>query len=626
MAMKPPAGRNPVPSAAPCVALAWALVALYLGERTLVGMAHRLALAMAAALGVAAVGLIAVQLAHARGERRVALGAIARSLAQVGLGVAVYGASQHGATTAWWWPQAAAAGQVLWPALVAWGALTAWAQQQALHSMRHAPTLELWRLRQAHRSARIVGLSLLSFAALNYAATTNNRKVDLSYFRVTQVSGATASRAAALAQPVILSLFFPPGNDVREQARAYAEALAARSPWVRVELLDQALEPERARALKVRQNGTMAVTAANRTELIQLGLDPDDARATLRRLDSEVALRLARVLEPERVVYLTTGHAERDTVPDPHHPVPGLGDFKVLMQSQGFVVRPLGLAEGLGSQIPDDAAVVAIMGPQTPMLPAELAALRAYVARGGRLLVCLDPDRDGDDDDVLAPLGVAVGRTRIANAHYQVRAQNQAQSPYNLVTVRLAGHPSVATLEQNPGRMGVVFLGAAAVAARPGADPNLVLTPTAWAMPDSFADADGDGLGGADVQRSSTYALATAVTWGSAAPTATWGPAALRAIVIGDVDLACDGVLRNPGNSYFMSDAMHWLAGDAHWGGAPVDEDDVPLMHRKEGDAVWFYGICFGVPALVILLGWAASRRDAHRLRAPFAVAPKHKD
>ena len=54
-----------------------------------------------------------------------------------------------------------------------------------------------------------------------------------------------------------------------------------------------------------------------------------------------------------------------------------------------YDVKPLVLARS--GKIPDDASVVVIAGPRSDLFGPELDALDAYVGRGGKLLVMLDP-------------------------------------------------------------------------------------------------------------------------------------------------------------------------------------------------------------------------------------------
>ena len=87
----------------------------------------------------------------------------------------------------------------------------------------------------------------------------------------------------------------------------------------------------------------------------------------------------------------------------------------------------------------------------------------AYLERGGRMLVLVDPDNGTTQDELLAPLGLKVSSTLVAAERLLVRVEGRAESPYDFATTRGASHPSTTTLSQYAGRMGVVVLGAGTV-------------------------------------------------------------------------------------------------------------------------------------------------------------------
>lgn len=631
------------------------LSALYLGERTLADLWRVGVAGVGTLLVLAALSCAVVRLLRTQGERRRAHAWVVLAYGVVVAALGVYAATlpQLGLATD---GKIHTVLQVAWPALLLLGLLPAIAMELAIAAMVQTPTLEIWRVRLASRAARIVALAIIAFAGINFTAATWNRKIDLSYFKTTKVGTSTLAIAQNLTKPVHFVLFFPPGNEVLEQTRSYLDELAHASPQVQIEVLDQALEPERARTLKVRSNGFLAVQAGDNSEILRLDLDPEVARDTLRKLDAEVQQRLLKVIRPARVAYLTTGHMERDFAPPADDKRPGLLDFKMILEGQGFTIRRLGLGEGLGTQVPSDAALVAVMGPLEAFTAAERDTLGRYLEEGGRVFFALDPDHGVTDDALLAPLGLRVSKTLVANERYLVRVEGQGESLYNLVTTRTGSHPAVATLEQNAGRMGVVLLGTGHLSKTEQPPAGLTVTYLLHAMPQSWDDRNGNGKLDPASERYETFEFAAAVEKVRTAPSkpaeaadakadgtsaapaenagvppekvADAGPSAdkekaagaakqgadkaaepLRAVVVADADLAANGVVRNPGNAYFLVDSVRWLAGDEQNAGTIESEQDVPLVHRKDENAMWFYGTSFLFPVAVLIGGLAYTRR-----------------
>jgi hypothetical protein len=587
------------------------LAVIYVAERTLAG-AWRTGLDVAGALLVLA-GLTLATLRVARaggGDGRKATGLALRCYLWALAGVGLYAV----ATLALPGAQHATARGVLtvaWPFVVLLGLGPALTVELALASMAQAPAYEPWRVRLAARAARIVVYAIIAFAGLNFAASRWNHKIDLSYARTTEVSESTLALVRSLTDPVRLVLFAPPGNEVMESARAYLEGVAAASPKVQLEIVDQALAPELARELKARQNGVLVVAREGRSETLQIGLELETARPILRKLDAEVQKRLLAMTRPPRVVYLTTGHLERDYEGGGSDKRPGLTDLKSLADSLGITFKHLGLGEGLGSAVPADAGVVAVIGPAAPFLPVERAALDAYAKRGGRLLVLIDPESGVTEDELLAPLGVRVTKALLASDRGTVRVPGRGDSPYFFATSRASSHPSVSTLGQNSGRMAVVVLGAGAVEKRPDAPADLRQVFTLHTLQESWLDLNGNAALDPPAETRASRELAVAIEKSAATAAAGAPPEqGLRAIVAGDADLVSDGVLGNPGNLYFAADALRWLLGDEAFAGKSTSEEDTPIVHKRDDDAVWFYGVSFVVPALVLAAGVFVGRRS----------------
>lgn len=647
----------------PAPLFAAGLAAVYLGERALQDTPRWCLEGLGGLLLLAGFGLALGRWQGAQAERKQAYGWLMCAYVVALTGAALYAAQAP--ELAWVTePKIRTVLQVAWPALVLLGLLPMVAMELAVASMERTPTLEIWRVRLASRSAWILGLALVAFGGVNYTAATWNRKIDLSYFKTTQVGTSTQALVHNLTVPVSFTLFFPPGNEVLEQTRQYVDELARNSQQVTVEVTDQAMDPERSKKLKVRSNGYLVVHSGERSESIRIDPDAEEARDVLRNLDVEVQKRLLRVIRPGRVAYLTSGHNERDYAPTGEDKRAGLGDLKMFLESQGFAVRRLGLGEGLGSDIPKDASVVLVVGPQEPFTPAERDAMHRYLDRGGRALFAVDPDHGAPDDALLAPLGVKVGASLVANDKYLVRVEGHGESPYYLATNRSATHPVVSTLEASAQRFWVGIFGGGNVSRVEPAPADLNITFALHAMPNSWEDKNGNGKFDAGSEIRGSYEFVAAIervvkapevkaadanTKGAdakAADTNTKGADAkagdanaktdakavasadkaagakaaaaaqpMRAVVVGDADFISNGVVRNAGNAYFVTDLMRWLAGDEQNAGIVESEKDIPIEHRKDRDALWFYGTSFVIPVAVLMGGLTFTRRAGRARR-----------
>jgi ABC-type uncharacterized transport system involved in gliding motility auxiliary subunit len=92
-------------------------------------------------------------------------------------------------------------------------------------------------------------------------------------------------------------------------------------------------------------------------------------------------------------IYLLQGHGE-----------PGLEGAAIkALQAKNYPVKPLVLAQ---AQIPTDTTLLALIGSQKPLLPAEVQSIDQYLGKGGRLLILVDPKIQLGLDDLLKKWGI----------------------------------------------------------------------------------------------------------------------------------------------------------------------------------------------------------------------------
>jgi hypothetical protein len=271
----------------PSVGYAAGLVAIYLGERVLEpgrasGAATLLGLGLiAVALGFAlrqgkgqpagralpwlyGLGLLALAMHFARSTLPTLLGqrALAASL-----------------------PRLDAALAALWPAVLFASVLPVLLVEFALASMARSPAADVRRVRAAVRSGLGIAFALVFCFALVFVATELGWKADLSFFRTARASATTKQVVAALDAPLEATLFYPPGNEVGEELAGYFAELGRAAGRVTVTRVDQAVDPAKAKALGVSNNGVVVIARGETREQIQIPLKLESARPKLRVLD-----------------------------------------------------------------------------------------------------------------------------------------------------------------------------------------------------------------------------------------------------------------------------------------------------------------------------------------------------
>jgi hypothetical protein len=501
-----------------------------------------------------------------------------------------------------------AAGTILWVVLIILSVVPLLFGERAFAPMRRAPRLESRRI----RAATIAGLSLAlasTYCALFvYTAGELDIKADYSYFRTARASESTKNVAQSLTEPLKVTAFFPALNEVGVEVEGYLRDIASAAPNFQVEVQDRLLVPAVAKEAKVTQDGVIVLSRGTTREVVTIGAEMKTAAAKLKSLDVDFQKALLKAMRSQRTAYLTVTHGELNEATGPAEGRTAKG-FRKLLESQNYVVKDLGLAQGLGSEIPADAFLVAVLGPSKAFLPEEVDALKRYADKGGKLFLALDPDGKAD----LAPLAGVADLTWdpvvLATEKNLVKRRFNPSDRAILVTTRYSSHASVSTLSRNAQRAPTIFPGASSLDKKNGSDAKVDFV--VKTLPDAFTDANGNFEMEKETEKTGTYNLAAAVTKPAVGgePAKDGKPNELRAFVLSDADAVTDAALGHEPNIVLALDALRWLGGEESFAGAVTTAEDVRIEHTKKEDLIWFYTTIFGVPVMVLAAGLVIIRR-----------------
>ncbi len=585
------------------------LLAAFIGERLIgTGTARTVLTGVGVAAAVISTALRLVRAMKSSGDR----GRIERTLlAFAVLGLVSLGLYfvQPDATS----PKLAGVVGALWPVVMALAVIPSFLAELAYASMANAPEVELGRVRDGALSGVGLTAALVFAFTTYYVASERDVKWDLSYFRTAEPGDATRNVVRALGEPVEVSVFFPPANDVGEQVMEYLDDLASLSPQFKVALFDQALDPKRAQELGVSGNGTIVVAQGKRKELLGMGTELEKARSQLRSLDKEFQKRLLKVAKERRTLYFTTGHGERGADrADPTDQRWTIRTLREVFEQQNYEVKSLGVAQGLAAEVPRDAAAVIIAGPTQAFLPEELTALERYLDRGGRVLLALDPEAKLEFADLLKGFGLRYDPTPLANDEAFLSRTGAATDRNQIFTDAYSSHPAVTSLSRLGRRAPLLLLGAGALEALPERLSQVRVDFTVHAHPKTFADKNANFEFDAKDELRRVYELAAAATRTKPASEGAEASEA-RLVVFADSDLLGDPVFQNAGNAYLALDGMKWLLGDDAIAGETNSEEDVRIQHTRKQDVMWFYSTVFLAPVLVLGAGFVVTRRKGAR-------------
>ncbi len=526
------------------------------------------------------------------GATRAALGFYAVSIASLGLYVASgddriasFGLTGDSAT------HAKMALQALAPLLWAIGALPALAIDRTLFVSPHS--VHPRRLHTAIESGLAVAMGIGMLFPVNWLAQEYNERWDFGFFKTTAVGESTRAIVENLTEPVRVVLFFPTSSEVVRELDPYFEDLKGAN--LTVEVMDAAMAPDLSKEWKIKENGVIAFARGEAVETIKIGEKLDAARKELRKLDSKVQTALLKMAREKRTVYFTVGHDEffwKNAASDAEN----IDLMKKAVESLNFKVKELGLGDGLGDAVPDDAAVVFVTGPRQPFLPEEINALKEYRDRGGAVFLMLEPT-DTPDPELAAIFGLEFSPTLVVTDKDGLRVTGGLTDRAYIFSDKFSSHESVTALSRAAGK--AMFVTPQAGSLKELAAEHVgKVTITVKSMSDWWSDYNGNYGFDKDTEKRGGLDMA-AVATGPSTTEREW-----RVAAVADASWAANPFLSQvKANQVYLVSAIAWLTEDPALAGEVQNEEDVKIQHTKEDEAVWFYGTSALVPALIFLGG-----------------------
>jgi len=467
-------------------------------------------------------------------------------------------------------------------------------------------SVELRRVRQSLHAGLSLALAVIFALSMGYVATERDVRKDVSYFKTASPSASTLAMVGKLDQPLRVVLLYRPGADVLAALQPYFDALKS-SGKLNVEARDVALAPELAQKYKVRENGVVLLLQgegeAQKGQIMQVGEELTGARRTLRKLDATFQESFAKLVRPTRGLAITVGHGERNAKSSQVDPGDGTTVMTELLKRLNLKTENVGMSQGLGREVPSLATAVLIVGPTEKFLPEEAQSLIAYLKKGGRIFMLIDPNVDVGLGPVLDAIGLGMlPGTMTSETHHMVGRHNDSDKAV-VYSNTYSSHPSVTTVMRNQREVASVFFkGGALTKAEGDREWKPQVSYPVRTAGSSFRDLNDNYAMDPGEAKETLMPVAAVSLQGE-------GGKEGRAIVIADGDFITDKLAQNKGNYLLFVDAIAWLVGNEELPAEATSEEDLPIEHSRDDDKAWFYATTFAVPVPVALLGVFVSRR-----------------
>ena len=201
--------------------------------------------------------------------------------------------------------------------------------------------------------------------------------------------------------------------------------------------------------------------------------------------EAELARAMIRIISPEpRVVYFLQGHGEATLNPGDEF---SYSTSKSTLEEKNYIVNELNLLSE--SEIPADAQVIVIAGPQKPLTQGEVNLLKTFVDAGGSLVVMQDPRLLTDFGDSFDPLANYLEKDWGIVLNDDIIVDFSSQNPFNAYMNGYNAHPITQNLSES---YIVIMPNARSLSTLPLESVDVVVTPLMVTADDSWGEVNLD--------------------------------------------------------------------------------------------------------------------------------------
>jgi len=451
-------------------------------------------------------------------------------------------------------------------------------------------------------AAASVAVVLGILVAINYIGNKYNKRWDLTSNRQFSLSDQTKKILKDLKEPINVRVFTR--SDEFQRFRDRLDQYTYQTKFLNVEYIDPEKRPGVAQQYGVTQLGTIVFDYKGRNEKVTSDSEQDVTNGLIKVIQGR---------QPK--VYFTVGHGEHDTSGA------DAGGYNALSQAltgNNFVVDKIALAQV--KDVPADAEIVVVAGPKTDFLGPEIDMLKAYLGRGGKLFLMLDPVLKADAPQptaliaLLKDWGIDAGNDIILDVSGMGRLFGTDES----VPVAVS-YPPHAISDNGNFRIMTAYPLARSMSPVEGGANGHNAQRIVETSQQSWAETDIKGLTGKEApkfdaasDKRGPVSLASAVTGPAVEAPKETAPkdgeepkkTEARIVAFGDSDFASNGAIGLQGNRELFLNAMNWLAQQENLIAIrPRDPQDQRISLTADQQRRILYLTVFIVPGLILLAG-----------------------
>jgi ABC-type uncharacterized transport system involved in gliding motility auxiliary subunit len=403
-----------------------------------------------------------------------------------------------------------------------------------------------------------IGLAIL----LNSFIATHSSRLDLTENQLYTLSSQTQQILRTLKQPLKVWVFT---NTKTPNSDELLTAYKLRSSQFSYEFADP--QSPAAQRFNVQSGGEIHIENGHSKTFVQ-SLNP---RQELK--ETEITAGIERALGGAEQIAWLQGHGE----PNPQ----SWSEAHRAIRNKNYRLQPLILAQ---QPIPTATKVLAWIGAQKPLLPAEVSAIDKYLAKGGRLLLLADPKVQLGADSLLQKYGITL-EDRL------IRSQTEQRIGNGAIVTDYGDHPIGQNFEQNLSLFPTARPLQWKSIAGQETIPILTTTKDSWSAPTNTPAGQPFS---SPTDRRGPLTLGLAITANKS-----------RLVVIGSANFIQDGLFDRALNGDLLLNSLSWLSERGTLAVRPKE-----ITNRRIELPFWQTQILFWLPVIVLpaasfsLAGW----------------------
>ncbi len=432
--------------------------------------------------------------------------------------------------------------------------------------------------RSLKQGTNVLTQILIVIAIVAMVAFVLNRehwRADWTKNNLYSLSDQTQKVLKNLKKNVEIKAFFK--SSEQRAAKDLLDEYSFRSGKLNYELIDPDEKPQIAKQYGIHKYNMLSVESGPRRELVE--------KMTEANLTNAI-VKVTR--DKEKAIYFVTGHGERSITDSGQE---GFKKAADAIKKENYIVRSINLVRR--RSIPDSCTVLAIIHPQSNFLPGELDSVQAWVDKGGKLLLMLDPEHNDDMATFLEHYHVTLGKDMVIDAsgvgqlfgagpgmplvtHYDQK--NPITKGFNIMTF----YPYACSLTPMSDKGGYKMTELLKTSKQSWAETNYASGSVAF-------NEGQDRRGPIDIGLIVEKDLAHGKT---------------ILALFGDSDFAKNGYFKNEGNRNLFLNTINYLAEEEDQISIrPKQVDDRRLTLTQADVSTLFYLVVIAIPLIVIIIG-----------------------